>query len=438
MAPKPITDQPVALAWLVSVRWTTLLAGLAAILAGRAALHTDEGLGLPFLLLGLFAGSNLWLMVALQRERVASAGSGGTLVCADVLLLTWLLSRSGGVLNPASVFYLVQIVVAALVLGRTWTWVVTALSVSGYAALFQIATSELTAVQVMHPEMALHMRGMWLAFACTSLIIATLVTRLVIALEGRDRSLERLRDRTARSARLASMAAVATGAAHELSTPLATIAVAARELERALNAGDGEQSLSQDAHLIRTESDRCRRIISDMAARLGEPRGQLPRDFSLDDVMKQVLDRLSDAERIRVDLTVSSGVRLVWPVGLIAPAVVNLVRNGLQASAEGASIQLRAHPAGQDIDIVIVDRGVGMSAEHAARVGEPFFTTKSTDAGSGLGVFVSRSVAEQLGGSLRLHSTLGIGTTATLTLPQTIQFALHAEQPESHSDGTAS
>ena len=91
------------------------------------------------------------------------------------------------------------------------------------------------AAQSMHPEIALHMRGMWLAFALTALIIAALVTRLTIAVERSDRALEAMRERNARTARVAGLATLAAGAAHELSTPLSTIAVAARELERALD-----------------------------------------------------------------------------------------------------------------------------------------------------------------------------------------------------------
>ena len=140
-------------------------------------------------------------------------------MCADVTLLSWLLLRAGGVLNPASVFYLVEIVVAALVLGRRWTWVVTSLSVAGYALLFVAETDQLQAAQSMHPEIALHMRGMWLAFALTALIIAALVTRFTIAVERRDRALESLRERNASAVRVAGLATLAAGAAHELEYP---------------------------------------------------------------------------------------------------------------------------------------------------------------------------------------------------------------------------
>ena len=208
---------PVGLSWLIIVRWATMLACVGAMLAGKSALEAPVPVTSALGLLAICGLSNLWLMWRVREGRTETLVTlAGLLVCVDVLVLSWLLFRSGGVLNPASVFYLAQIVVAALVLGRTWTWIVSALSVAGYAALFLVPSDELITAQVMHPEIALHMRGMWLAFALTALIIAVMVARLAIAVERRDRALDDFRDRTARSARAAGLATLAAGAAHEL------------------------------------------------------------------------------------------------------------------------------------------------------------------------------------------------------------------------------
>src|SRR5262249_12150292 len=152
-----------------------------------------------------------------------------------------------------------EIVVAALAFGRQWTWIVTALCVGGYATLYLQPTDELRAALGMHREIALHMRGMWIAFSVTALVIAILVTRLVSVVEQRDRALDRRRERAARSARAEGLATLAAGAAHELSTPLSTIAVTAHELERNLAAQ--HSNLQADAELIRAETDRCRQVL---------------------------------------------------------------------------------------------------------------------------------------------------------------------------------
>jgi two-component system sensor histidine kinase RegB len=414
---------PVGLTWLVSVRWTTLLALAGAMVAGKSALEAPVPVPSALGLVAACALSNLWLMWRVRAGRTdALVTVAGLLVCADVLGLSWLLLRSGGVLNPASVFYLAQIVVVALVLGRTWTWIVTALSVSGYAALFLVPSDDLLAAQVMHPEIALHMRGMWLAFALTALIIAVLVARLAIAVERRDRALDDLRDRTARSARAAGLATLAAGAAHELSTPLSTIAVAARELEHGLTDGRPGPELQDDARLIRSETDRCRQILDAMAGQSGEPVGRTPRASSLAELAQAIRARLSAAENARVSIDASDSEHVVWPVDVIARAIGNLVQNALQAST--TPVRLIAGAIGDErIRLTVIDRGEGMSADHLSRAGEPFFTTKPAGAGTGLGLFVARSSIEQLGGSLSLSSTIGQGTTATVVLPRDVVAA---------------
>jgi two-component system sensor histidine kinase RegB len=411
---------PVGLAWLVTGRWTTLAAAAGAIIAGeRAAENQLSGPEAATALLALLV-SNLWLWWRVRNGRVTSTTLGGSLVCADVALLSWLLLECGGVLNPASVFYLVQIVLAALVLGRTWTWIVAALSVAGYAALFQTPTEALRAAQGMHPEIALHMRGMWIAFALAALIIAVLVTRLTMAVERRDRALEVLRDRAARATRLAGLTTAVAGAAHELGTPLATIAVAARELERATAQKDGDGELARDARLIRFEIDRCRSILDQMAGRIAEPMGELPRTSSVGETIAAALNGLSATDRARIRSAKEPAIPVVWPAGVVAQALVNLLRNALQASDAGDVAVDASVLADGRVRLTIADRGRGMSPDDLARAGEPFFTTKPAGSGTGLGVFVARSAAEQLGGEFSLSSAIGAGTTATLTLPANV------------------
>jgi two-component system sensor histidine kinase RegB len=450
----------VGLTWLVTVRWTVLVAATGALFAGRTGLGVSLSAPTALLLLIAVAASNLWLTWRIRTSRF-SAGSpagratrgtpdaaAGLLVCADVLLLLWVLWRSGGALNPASIFFLVQIVLAALVLGRVWTWVVTGLSVGGFGLLYLAPASELRAAQIMHPEIGAHMNGMWLAFAATALVIAVLVTQLVVTIERRDRALEILRDQHARSTRFAGLATLAAGAAHELSTPLATMAVAARELERSLersnapgrgeananghgeanaellNAANAEISnaanaeLLKDARLIRAEIDRARRILTDLSAQSGGAPGEAPRSASMTDVFSAVQAELQPQVARRLETRARHEVRVVWPVQAVARAVVNLVRNAAQASNDGDPVIVEGQTVGGGrVRIDVVDRGTGMTSDHLARAGEPFFTTKPAGAGTGLGLFVARSTLEQLGGTLGLTSEPGRGTIATVILP---------------------
>jgi two-component system sensor histidine kinase RegB len=215
------------------------------------------------------------------------------------------------------------------------------------------------------------------------------------------------------------LATVAAGAAHELSTPLATIAVAARELERAASGQPNAGDMVDDARLIRREIDRCRRVIDDMAGRVSEPMGEAPRLVQWAEVMADILEGIAPPQRARVRWLTGGVTDVTWPVGVVAQAVANLVRNALQASADDQAVTVDCQPAGETtVAIVVRDQGTGMEPDVLARVGEPFFTTKPQGLGIGLGVFTARSAIERLGGTVDLASVPGGGTTATITLPR--------------------
>ncbi len=136
------------------------------------------------------------------------------------------------------------------------------------------------------------------------------------------------------------------------------------------------------------------------------------------DVFSALQAELQPRVARRLQIRASDDVRVVWPVQAVARALVNLVRNAAQASSDADPVILdgRADDGGL-VRIDVVDRGSGMSPDHLARAGEPFFTTKAPGAGTGLGLFVARSTIEQLGGTLELTSEAGRGTTATIVLP---------------------
>jgi two-component system sensor histidine kinase RegB len=256
---------------------------------------------------------------------------------------------------------------------------------------------------------------MWLAFVGTAAAIAFLATRFVRLLERRDAEMAQLRDRAARQTRAESLATAVAGTAHELSSPLATVAVAAHELEAALRRRADALDLVDDAKLIRSQVDRCRVILNQMAGRFAGPSGEGPTSTTVERVIASSLARLDDNAN-RVHVNVPGGLDVIWPVQAIEMALLNLVRNALQASPSSVSITVAS--AGSEIRISVTDSGAGMREGTLSRAGEPFFTTRAD--GMGLGLFVSRSTVESLGGRLLLESNVGIGTTATVILPVSV------------------
>jgi two-component system sensor histidine kinase RegB len=258
---------------------------------------------------------------------------------------------------------------------------------------------------------------MWVAFALGATFIVYFVHRVTRALARRERELGEAREARVRAERLASLATLAAGAAHELSTPLAVIAVAARELERALTRLAADEPTRGDARLIREQVERCREILLQMAADAGESTGEDFAAVSIDGLVAVALRDLADATRVDVELRTADGPELVLPVRAAGQALRALVKNALEASPAHARVRVAASLARNRWRIEVVDAGEGMAPEVLQRAFEPFFTTKSPGKGMGLGLFLARDVVQRVGGELRLGSRAGHGTTAIVDLP---------------------
>src|SRR5262249_45715396 len=171
---------------------------------------------------------------------------------------------------------LAHLAVAAGVLRPLWTWLLVALSAGAFGLLFGHHVF-LDSVEHHMDKMTLHIEGMWVAYALTAGLTVYFVSRVRQALDRREEELAPAPPLAERPARLASLATLAAGGAHELATPLATIATAAKELSRALEAGPA----AEDARLIRAQVDRCRAILNQMSEGSGVAPGEAQAPVSL-------------------------------------------------------------------------------------------------------------------------------------------------------------
>jgi two-component system sensor histidine kinase RegB len=406
----------VSLLWLVRLRWGVLGGQLGAVLIAYEFLGVDLRFGRIAFLLGLTAATNTLLLLRLGSSGSLTRGLCGAVLVFDTLVLTAVLHATGGSSNPFSVLYLVHITLAAMLLGAEWTWGLTLLAVVAYGSLF---LSHDHAEHMGH-EYATHLRAMWFAFALTATLTAAFVVRLTTAIQRRDREIEAIREQAARSERLVSLTTLAAGAAHELGTPLATIAVAAGELERAVSQLPAAHAapLVDDARLIRGQLERCRQILDQMTAAAGEVAGEAPIPIPLRHLIDEVRADFDAAEGARVRVHLGIDGEAMVPHRALARAVVNLVRNAFDASAPGAFVDVAVETGeGGVLRVAVSDTGHGMAEGVFERATEPFFTTKSAGRGMGMGLFLARALVEQLGGRLLLVSAPGRGTTATLELP---------------------
>ena len=406
------------LAWCIRLRWAAAAGQLATIGFVRFGLELD----LPYAyLLAILAAEvvlNVALEVAYRRRSEWSAPRTELLFIGilgiDLVFLTALLFFTGGPFNPFVVFYLVNLTLAAEVLSPRSTW--------WFCGFALICFFGLSAWHWPLPELAedrsLTLGGRTVAIAAAGTILIYLLTRLTGELELRERELDDARRRQEESLKLSALATLAAGAAHELASPLSTIAVVAMELERSLEGRGEEGSAVDDVRLVRREVDRCREILDRMGAGASDTIEPVS-VVKVSDLIASVLDapRLEGRVRCTVEPSVAD-LEYQLPRSSIEQALRALLHNAVDASTAEGDVEIRFEERGDALEIAVQDEGEGMTSETLARAADPFFTTKEPGKGTGLGLFIAKATVEHVGGELTLSSAPSTGTRVVVTLPK--------------------
>ena len=432
--PVPEAAPQIALPWIVRLRYGMALGQVATALFVHYALGVDIPLGALAIAPALVGVSNLLLAMRIAHPDISRKIATSTLVAwafvLDTVCLTFLLMLSGGPTNPFSLLYLVHITLSAIILTKRWTWVLGALSTLCFGLLFRIYRP-IPALDMHHPADGtnLHLTGMWIGFGVAAFLVALFSGKISELLRQHENSLLRMQFELAKRDRLASLGTLAAGAAHELNTPLGTIAVVARELELFATNTARDEAIAEDSRLIRTEVDRCREILWHMSVQGAQPAAQASESVDAGELLDDVCREIQQPDRLRVELaSLGQAAPLTIPRRAVAQALIALTRNALEASAPDSVVHVIARQSGEHFEFLVSDHGKGMSPNTLRRIGEPFFTTKEPGKGMGLGTFLVRTLAEQLGGRLTFESTPQTGTLATFELPLSpAPEAVHAE-----------
>lgn len=438
-----VTDMPssskrfvINASWLIKLRWVAVFGQVAtiAMVIGllKIPIETAWALGV---VIGLTAFSNVVLTVLFVRG--SRAGNHvqlswdfvlGLVMVMDMLSLTALLFATGGPTNPFCLFFFVNLSLCAVVLKPSWAWSLNGLSILCFGLLMveyhQIDALnlgyELAPLSERHNP-SLHQLGMLTAFGTCSSVIVYFMTRLTAELRKQQREIQKAQASQARSEKIEALGTLAAGTAHELATPLSTIAIVARDVEKAFDEHPpdfpGAEDVVEDVHLIRSQLDRCRGILDRMASGAGQAIGEGFQSVSLPDLVDEILDGIPENNRIEVALPATAREAVVHvPRVQLSLAIRGLVQNAIDASA--APVQITIEPEVENWRWVIRDFGTGMSVEVLDRVSEPFFTTKAPGKGMGLGVFLAQNVINRLDGRLEFSSGTNQGTRVTIWLPR--------------------
>ena len=415
LATTPLATRP----WLIRLRWATVVVEVVLLAMTFGVPQFDLPLDHIVWLVVADACANALSARWLARGTALPHFAATAVLAIQVLLLTALLELTGGPSNPFVVIYALQIALAALTIGRASSMVLGVFALVSFGVLVNWHVHELVPTHHRLNDFPTHLFTIWIAGTVTAELVAYFVGRASDALRRREDALEAMRLRAARSERLVSLTTLAAGAAHELSTPLATIALASRELQHTLEARGDADALTDDARLIRSEVDRCQTILDQMSGRAGGSASEEPELVAITDVLDEIRSRFSADAAGRIIVRAAPDMDSVWlPRAGLSQTLRSLLMNALDASeATSAPVLVEVTTASDIVRVCVVDQGPGLAPDAARRAGEPFFTTKEPGRGLGLGLFLARVFAERLGGSLKLESKNG--TTAVLELPLT-------------------
>jgi two-component system, sensor histidine kinase RegB len=336
----------------------------------------------------------------------------------DTVALTALLYLSGGASNPFISLYLMPLVIAAITLPHWYLGLMTALTVVCYTLLMFEALA-LPMHQDGASDFDLHRLGMWSNFVLSAALIMLFIARMAATLRERDHMLAAAREENLRNEQIVALGTFAAGAAHELSTPLSTMAVLAREMERDYAR---VTALAADVRCLREQIDICKRSLTRLLAASGHKRADDNKSVCAETFLNDLLEHW---RLMRPTVPVASqwmGLRpapLIEGGQILAQAIINLFNNAADASPTGVEVSGRWSDT--ELSIEIRDRGPGITPERAERATEAFVTTKSHGEGLGLGLFLANATVERLGGKVRLVNRRGGGACTQVTLPLAAQ-----------------
>lgn len=410
--------------WLVRLRWIAC----ALVLCG-GAIQWWLGGGAGACLLGgamLVWNSGLWGWMRLERARGGGARAWSAMalvqVFVDLLFLAILASWTGGASSPFLFAYFFHMTVAAILLPRGWAY--------GACAWGVAVTTGACATGGGLPSGAVAWVGPC-AWALALAVSVGVTGHLVRGLSRRElaagrrlahlrtlgREVERHRDSMVRAEKLAAMGRLATGVAHEITNPLASMDALVQLMQRR-----GGATREEDLSALRAQIGRILGIVRQLTAFAHPGRGRME-VVALNEVVRAAVEmvRLSGrgrGERVRLELSEAAGTVRTNPEAL-GQVLTNLLVNALDATEDvkqPAVVVLTGRGADGCV-VEVRDNGHGIAAGDMSRVFEPFFTTKPVGKGTGLGLSISVRLVEEMGASMEVQSQEGAGASFRVHLP---------------------
>lgn len=380
--------------------------------------HVALGMDVPLLpLASVLTVLGLFTVHTWRRIRGVTPATDRHLLVqllVDVGALGALLFFTGGSGNPLVLLFLLPVTVAAASLPPRSTWAVVTVAALVYTVLMFVHLPLADHGAGEH-AFRVHVWGMWLAFLLGAGLVGYYVARIGARLRHHEQQVAEAREREMHADRMLALGTLAAGTAHELGTPLATMAVLSKELEHEFSE---EPEVRDRLRTLRGEVARCKSILARMASDAGQRQAESGHRVQLDRYLDGLVDQWR-GERPGVSVTANwSGPRPAPEIiadRTLGQALLNVLNNAADACADSVTVEADWTP--DVLHLEVRDRGAGVPEHLSGRLGQPFVSGKETGEGLGLGLFLARTTLQRLGGRLVLANRPETGACASIELP---------------------
>lgn len=332
----------------------------------------------------------------------------------DVAALSAFLYFTGGATNPFAPLFLLPVVVAVATMRARRAWWVVLVAATAYSMLMFVHVP-LHLHGDAGSSFELHVWGMWVGFLLAATLVASFVSQIGMTLRARDAEVARSREQGLQTSQVLALGTLAAGTAHELGTPLATMAVVVSELQDACRA---DAAVSAELLLLRDQIRRCKEILRRMSSSAGQAQAEQGGAVKVSDYLRGLVAewrQVNPRRDIALQLQSTGPAPQLVVDHTLTQAIVNVLDNAVRVSAQAPV--LYAGWDAQALQLTVRDFGPGIPTEIAAELGRAVQVQPGPDTGLGLGVFLARTTIQRLGGSMQFLEAAGGGCLTEIRLP---------------------
>ncbi|MDP2100548.1 MAG: ATP-binding protein [Methylobacter sp.] len=385
---------------------------------------------------------NIYTSMRLQTDEPVTELEIFSQLVIDVFAITALLYLTGGASNPITWVFLLPLIITAIMLHQSYAWYMVILTSSMYTALIGF-NIPLPSVEPHMPESTLldsraanyellqhihvmrdthyfnlHIFGMWFGFVFSAGLVAFFVVELAKTLKAQERNLAEARENALRDERVVALGTLAASAAHDMGTPLGTIAILTHEIGQ-----DYPDHRFADLHeklaIMQQEVNRCKTALSVMSASAGEMRAESGRAMLLTDYLDDIISQWrTHKPTAKLNLCINPDIAMQAKIIAeltLTHSIINILNNAAEATLPEKGIELHATWDLKQAIIRISDYGPGLPPELIDFAGKQPVVSKKR--GLGVGLFLTYSTINRLGGKINFYNSESGGANVEISLP---------------------